>query len=150
MSSFAYSVAIKLSVANLASQGVRILANDLLKAHGAATNLQGKLSALKMVAVGYGLDRAGQGILGFMGKSIDASKEYTRQLSLMSAAGMGQKDIAEATAQAWKTSQSVITSSAAENPKQSANCVPCLACTTWARPMRSCRPCSAPRQFWKL
>ncbi|HIQ17208.1 MAG TPA: hypothetical protein EYH41_04300 [Novosphingobium capsulatum] len=115
--SFAYSVAIKLSVANLASQGVRILANDLLKAHGAATNLQGKLSALKMVAVGYGLDRAGQGILGFMGKSIDASKEYTRQLSLMSAAGMGQKDIAEATAQAWKTSQSVITSSAAENLK---------------------------------
>ncbi len=115
MSSFAYSVAIKLSVANLASQGVRILANDLLKAHGAATNLQNKLSALKMVAVGYGLDRAGQGILGFMGKTLEVSKEYTRQLSLMNAAGMSQKDIAEATAQAWKTSQSVITSSAAEN-----------------------------------
>lgn len=117
MSSFAYSVAIKLSVANLASQGVRILANDLLKAHGAATNLQTKLSALKMVAVGYGVDRAGQGILGFMGKAIDASKEYTRQISLMNAAGMSQKDIAEATASAWKTSQSVITSSAAENLK---------------------------------
>mgnify|MGYP001099969868 FL=1 len=101
MTSFAYSVAIKLSVANLASQGVRILAADLLKAHGAATNLQSKLSSLKMIAVGYGLDRAGEGILGFMGKAVKAGDEYLRQISLMNAAGMTQQEIAKATAAAW-------------------------------------------------
>lgn len=115
MSNFAYSVAIKLSVANLASQGIKLIASDLLAAHGAATKLQDKLSALKMAAVGYGLNSVGGSILGFMEKSIDASKEYTRQMSLMNAAGMTQKDIAEATAAAWKTSKDVITSSAAEN-----------------------------------
>lgn len=113
--SFAYSVAIKLSVANLASQGIKLVASDLLAAHGAAVKLEDKLKALKMAAVGYGMQKVGGGILGFLEKSVDASKEYTRQLSLMNAAGMTQKDIAEATAAAWKTSRDVITSSAAEN-----------------------------------
>lgn len=115
MTSFAYSVAIRLQVANLASQGVRLLAADLLKAHGAATNLQSKLSALKMIAVGYGLDRAGEGILGFMNKAVDASKEYTHQLALMNAAGFTQKEVAESTAAAWKTAGGVITTTAAQN-----------------------------------
>lgn len=115
MSSFAYSVAIKLSVANLASQGVKLLAADLMRAHGAATNLQTKLSALKMIAVGYGMEKAGQGILGFLGKAIEGSKEYTHQIALMNAAGMSHLEIAQSTANAWKTSQSVITSTAADN-----------------------------------
>lgn len=115
--SFAYSVAIRLTVANLASQGVRLLAKDLLAAHGNAVKLGDKLTALKMMAVGYGMDKAGQGILGFMGKAIDASKEYTRQISLMNAAGMSHVDIAQATAAAWQTSRSVITTTAAENLK---------------------------------
>ena len=112
---FAYSVAIKLSVANLASQGVKLLANDLLAAHGVAAKLEDKLKALKTVALGYGLSKAGGGILHFLEKSLDVSKEYTRQLSLMNAAGMTHKDITEATASAWKTSRTVLTSGVAEN-----------------------------------
>ena len=115
MSSFAYSVAIKLSVQNLASQGIRLIAGDLMSAHGVAVKLDEKLKALKLTALGYGLDKAGSGILGFLEKSVDVSKEYTRQLSLMNAAGMAQRDIAQATAAAWSTSKSVVTSSAAEN-----------------------------------
>jgi hypothetical protein len=115
--SFAYSVAIKLTVANLASQGVRMLAKDLLAAHGSAVSLGDKLKALKMIAVGYGMEKAGQGMLGFMGKAIDASKEYTRQLSLMNAAGMSHLEVARATAAAWQTSRDVVTTSAAENLK---------------------------------
>lgn len=112
---YAYSVMIKLGVANLASQGVRLLASDLLQAHGAATKLEDKLKALKTIAIGYGLSKAGSGILSFLKQSVDVSKDYTRQLSLMNAAGMTQRDIAQATAAAWQTSRSVITSSAAEN-----------------------------------
>ena len=112
---FAYSVAIRLTVANLASQGVRLLAKDLLAAHGNAVNLGDKLKALKLAAVGYGMEKTGEGMLGMLGKAVDASKEYTHQIALMNAAGMTQKEIAGSVAAAWNTSRSVITSSATEN-----------------------------------
>lgn len=115
MSSFAYSVAIKLSVANLASQGVKLLAADLLKAHGQAVNLQDKLKALRMVAIGYGMEKVGQGMLGFLHKAVDGSKEYTHQLALMNAAGFTHKELAESVGSAWKTSHDVISSTAAGN-----------------------------------
>lgn len=117
MTDFAYSVAIKLSLANMASKGIQAIAGDLMGLYGTATKVQEKLGALKMAAVGYGLDRAGKGIFGFLEKSVDASKEYTRQLSLMNAAGMSQKDIAEGIAAAWSTSRTVITTTAADNLK---------------------------------
>jgi len=115
--SYAYSVAIKLSVANLATQGLRLLAGDLLAAHGAAGKLEGKLKALKLVGIGYGLQRIGSSTIGFIEKAVDASKEYTRQLSLMNAAGMSQQEIALSTAAAWKTSRDVLTTTAADNLK---------------------------------
>jgi hypothetical protein len=115
--SFDYSVAIKLSIANLASQGLKLFERDLLGANIAATKLQDKIKGLKLAAVGFGLEKAGSGIFGFLEKSIDASKEYTRQLSLMNAAGMTQRDIAIATTAAWQTSRDVLTTTAADNLK---------------------------------
>ncbi|MDR3449312.1 MAG: hypothetical protein P4M15_06140 [Alphaproteobacteria bacterium] len=115
MSNFAYSVAIKLSLANLASKGVRLLAKDFMAAHGAAAKLEDKLKALKLIGVGYGMEKAGQGILGFMGKAVDSSKEYVHQMSLMNIAGWTQKEIAGSVAAAWKTTGSVITTTAAQN-----------------------------------
>jgi hypothetical protein len=114
---FDYSVAIKLSIANLASQGLKMFERDLLGANIAATKLQDKIKGLKLAAVGYGLEKVGSGIFGFLEKSIDASKEYTRQLSLMNAAGMTQRDIALSTAAAWQTSRDVLTTTAADNLK---------------------------------
>src|SRR5487761_899879 len=115
---YAYSVAIKLSVANLASQGIRVIAKDMLAAHGAAVNLQSKLSALKLAAVGYGLERAGVGIFHGLEKTVIAAKEYTSQLSLMNAAGMSHAEIANSIASAWSTSSKVLTSTAAGNLRQ--------------------------------
>jgi hypothetical protein len=114
MSQFAYSAAIKLSVANLASQGVRLLASDMLKAHGQAVKLQDKLSAVKMVAVGYGL-RLARGSRVFWAMRLRAAREYTHQLALMNGAGMSHLEIAKATGEAWKTSQSVLTTTASDN-----------------------------------
>lgn len=116
--SYAYSVAIKLSVANLASQGLRLIVADMLKAHGIATSLQTKMSALKLAAVGYGLDRAGMGIFHGLEKTVSAAREYTSQLSLMNAAGMSQAEIANSIAAAWSTTKDVVTSTAAENLRQ--------------------------------
>ena len=115
MSEFAYTVAIRLTVANLASQGIRMLGKDLLAAHGQAVKLEDKLKALKLIAVGYGMEKVGQGMLGFMGKAIDASKDYTHQLALMNAAGFTHKELAGSIASAWKTSGEVLTSTAAGN-----------------------------------
>lgn len=115
MSSFSYSVAIKLTVANLASQGVRMLARDLLAAHGNAVALGDKLKALKMTAVGFGMEHAGKGILGFMEKSVSASRDYVHQIALMNSAGFTHREIAGSIASAWATSRSVITTTAAEN-----------------------------------
>lgn len=112
---YAYSVAIKLSVANLASQGLRLIAKDMLAAHGIASNLQTKLSALKLAAVGYGLTRAGEGIFHGLEKTVSAAHEYTSQLSLMNAAGMSHAEVINSIGSAWATSRSVLTSTATDN-----------------------------------
>lgn len=115
---YAYSVSVRLSVANLASQGIRLIAKDLLGAHSAAVSLQSKLSALKLAAVGYGLTRAGEGIFHGLEKTVSVASEYTKQLSLMNAAGMSHAEIASSIAAAWQTSGQVLTSTAAGNLKQ--------------------------------
>ena len=90
----------------------------MLAAHGAATSLQSKLSALKLAAVGYGLERAGVGIFHGLEKTVSAAKEYTSQLSLMNAAGMSHAEIANSIGAAWSTSSQVLTSTAAGNLRQ--------------------------------
>lgn len=111
----AYSVAVKLSLTNMVSSGLAMIAKDLTGLEKNVVNLQDKFKALKMIGVGWGMSKAGSGMLGFLEHSVDASKEYTRQLSLMNAAGMDHLEIAQATAAAWKTSKNVITSTAAGN-----------------------------------
>jgi hypothetical protein len=116
--SYAYSVSVKLSVANLASQGLRLIATDMLKLHGVTTSLQTKMSALKLAAVGYGLDKMGTGIFHGLEKTVSAATEYTHQLALMNAQGMTHAEIARSIGAAWATSNQVLTSTAAGNLKQ--------------------------------
>ncbi|OXS89547.1 hypothetical protein [Pandoraea apista] len=111
----AYSIGIRVRLVNLATQGLTLLGKDILKTHGQAVQLEKQLNALKLAGTGYAAMKIGDGMLGALTKTVQVSKEYTRQLSLMGAAGMSQKEIAEATAAAWKTSRDVQTSSAAEN-----------------------------------
>lgn len=111
----AYSIGIRVRLVNLATQGLALLGKDILKTHGQAVQLEKQLNALKLAGAGFAALKIGDGMLGSLGKTLEVSKEYTRQLSLMGASGMSQKDIAEATGAAWKTSKDVLTSSAAEN-----------------------------------
>ncbi|PXX42211.1 hypothetical protein [Aquitalea magnusonii] len=111
----AYSVAIKLSLTNMVSSGLQLIAKDLTGLEKNVVNLQDKFTALKMIGVGWGMKHIGDGMLGFLGKTVETSKEYTRQLSLMNAAGMSHLEIAKATSSAWATSKEVITSSASQN-----------------------------------
>ncbi|MGL5181153.1 hypothetical protein [Herbaspirillum huttiense] len=111
----AYKIGIRIQVLNFASQGLAMLGADLMKTHGLALKLEDKLKAVKIAGIGLASAKMGDGMLGFLEKSVNYSKEYTRQLSLMKVAGMSQKDIAEATAAAWKTASEVPTSKASEN-----------------------------------
>ena len=111
----AYSVAIKLSLNNMVSSGLAAIAKDVTGLERNVVNLQEKFNALKMIGAGWGIKHVGDGMLGFLSKSVDVSKEYTRQMSLMNAAGMSQLEIAKATGAAWATSKEVVTSSAAAN-----------------------------------
>lgn len=111
----AYSVGIKLSLNNMVSSGLHLLAKDLTGLEKNVANLQDKFSALKTIAVGWGIQHIGSGMLGFIGKSVEVSKEYTHQVAQLGVMGMQQKEIAEVIATSWKTTRDVITSSASDN-----------------------------------
>lgn len=110
-----YKVAVELSLINNVSRGLKLIGGEMLGLNKTAASLQDKFKGLGLALAGFGMDRAGQGLLGFMGKAIDASKEYTRQISLMNAAGMSQTEVARSVGAAWKASHEIMTSSAADN-----------------------------------
>ena len=111
----AYKIGITIGLTNKASQGLSLIRKDLLAAHGITVDLQKKLNGLKWIGAGGLAAGAGVGILSVMKKSVEYSKEYTRQISLMNASGMTHVEVAQSIAAAWKTSGQVITSSAQEN-----------------------------------
>lgn len=99
----------------MVSSGLGMIAKDLLGLEKNVVNLQDKFKALKLIGVGWGLSHVGGSMLGFMGKTIEASKEYTHQVSQLGILGMKQADIAQVISASWKTSRDVMTSSAADN-----------------------------------
>ncbi|OVE45658.1 hypothetical protein CBW21_21945 [Chromobacterium violaceum] len=78
-------------------------------------SLQDKFNALKLVGAGWALKHAGDGMMGFLSKSVHVSKEYTHQVAQLGIMGMKQAEVAEVISTAWKTSRDVITTSAADN-----------------------------------
>jgi hypothetical protein len=115
MSTADYKVAVQISLINNISKGLKLIGGEMLGLSKTTASLEGKLKALGLAATGLGLSRMGEGMLSFMGKAIDASKEYTHQIALMNAAGFTHKELAGSIAAAWKTTGSVITSTAAQN-----------------------------------
>jgi hypothetical protein len=115
MSAEAYSVAIRLSLTNMVSSGLGLIAKDLLGLEKNAAKVEDRLKALKMIGVGWGASHVGEGMLSFLGKTVEASKDYTHQVAQLNILGMKQAEIAEVISAAWKTSGQVITSSAADN-----------------------------------
>jgi len=57
----------------------------------------------------------GGGALLFMGKLVEAGKEFVHQQALMQTAGMDNASIAEATAAAWQTTRDVLGTNVSDN-----------------------------------
>jgi hypothetical protein len=112
----AYTVGIRISLINGVSTGLSLIGRQFRTTHTDVKALEKRLLSVRtLLYTGAGLAAAGGGILWGISKLAKAGSEYTRQLSLMNAAGMNQLEIANATASAWKTSRDVVTSNATQN-----------------------------------
>lgn len=112
----AYKIGVTLALTNQVSGALGAIARQFAATNKEAVALQSSLKQIKMLGFGGAI----AGAAGFLG--LDAIKgavkpamEYAHQLSLMNVAGMKQKEIAEATAAAWKTTGAVQTTTATEN-----------------------------------
>ena len=114
----AFSVAVRVSLINGAASGLMALARQFKTTHVSAMALKKELRSIELLMLGGGL-MAATGMFGLhiIGKTLPYAKEYANQLSLMNTLGMKQADIAKVVGQAWKTSFTVPTTTAAENLK---------------------------------
>lgn len=112
----AFSVGVRVSLISNVTSGLLAMSAMFRKTHGDAVALQRQIDRIKLTAM-MGAALAGTGAFGLMmvGKTIPAAREYAHQLQLMNAAGLKQLEITQAVAAAWKTAQSVTTSTPTGN-----------------------------------
>lgn len=114
----AYKVAVKITLVNEVSKNLTAISALFGKIGKDVDILQSKLDKLKKVGIVSGM-AAGTGFLGLdlVRKSLKPAEEYAHQLNIMNMAGMKHKEIAEATAAAWKTAGTNLTTTATGNLK---------------------------------
>lgn len=112
----AYKVAVKISLVNEVSKELGLMSTLFGKLGKDVDVLQSKLNKLKKVGMISGL-AMGAGFLGLdlVKKSLKPAEDYAHQLNIMNMAGMKHKDIALAVAAAWKTTSTILTSTATGN-----------------------------------
>lgn len=114
----AYKVAVKISLINEVSKELGAMSLLFGKLGKDVDLLQSKLDKLKKVGMVSGI-AMGAGFLGLnlVRKSLKPAEDYAHQLNIMNMAGMKHQEIAEATAAAWKTAQTNLTTTATGNLK---------------------------------
>ena len=112
-----YRIGVAIALQSNSSQVLGALGKELLGIHLKAKDLEGGLSRIKIAAIGLGGVFAGSAVLGGMAKLVEHGKEFVHQQSLMAQAGVGQKDIAEATGAAWANASKILNAGASDNLK---------------------------------
>ncbi len=112
----AYKIGIEIALNNKVSEGLRLIGRDFKTAETAAGRLEQSLNRIKLL----GMAGAGMGMAGFLGldalkHTLGAAREYAHVLNKMVMLGLTHRQIAEATAAAWKTAHDVITSTPTGN-----------------------------------
>lgn len=112
----AYKVAVRLSLINHVTPVLGTMALRIHKLGGDVDKLQGKLNKLKLISKG-GAMMAGAGAagVGMLGKMLEPAKEYAHQLNVINMAGWTHLEQAQAISDAWKNTQTVVTTTATEN-----------------------------------
>lgn len=111
-----YSVLIKLTLQNQVSAGLMAMSGQFTALQAKATALQARLAGIRTMALtGLGMATAGFAGLYLIDKALKPAEEYAHQLNIMNMAGIKQADIATSIGLAWKTTSSIITTTATDN-----------------------------------
>lgn len=103
-----YDIGIKLTMAGNAAAAINILGKSVLGLNHNIIQAQGAMNGLKVAAIGAGLAFAGIGLIKGVMATVEAAKELNNQQTRMLAAGLSNKDVAEATATAWRMTGQVM------------------------------------------
>ncbi len=114
----AFRIGITVALTNHVSSILGMIARDFAKTDAQADKLNKTMKTMSLLGASGAL-LGGAGILGLkaIGATVEPAKELVHQLELMKIAGMSQADIAKSTAAAWKTTGTLMTTTAAENVK---------------------------------
>lgn len=122
MSFDAYSVAVKLTLKDEVTQKLKTLGLTFDKLDKDSKSINERFESLsqkldKIQQTGQKLFASGIAGMGLMGYIVKPAEEYAHQLNIMNMQGIKHQKIAEAIAAAWKTTSTVITSTATGNLK---------------------------------
>ena len=112
-----FKIGVRIGMTNNVSSVLGVIQKDLFGLNKSVDLTKGKFNAMKLAAVGAMGVIAGAAVLAGLGKLVSAGAEVVHQQQLMVAAGMSNKDIAESTAQAWRTTSTIMGSTITENLK---------------------------------
>jgi len=114
----AYQVAVKVALHDGVSKALLGMSAQFGILQKEADRFQKKLEGIKRIAIiGAGIGGAGFLGLGMISKALKPAEEYAHQLNIMNMAGLKHQEIAQAISTAWKTTNTVITSTAVGNLK---------------------------------
>ncbi len=112
----AYKIGIEIALKNKVSGALRGLAVDFVRTDAEAKKLKSTLRDIKIMGgAAIALGAAGYAGLDALKHTLGAAREYAHVLNKMVMLGLTHRQIAEATAAAWKTSRDIITSTPTGN-----------------------------------
>jgi hypothetical protein len=106
----AYKIGIGISISGNVNAVLNTIIRQFGTANAAAQQLHNTLNKIKLIGAAGGAV-AGVGFLGLdlLKKTIDPAREYAHQLNLMTEAGMEHLQIVQATQDAWKETNKIMT-----------------------------------------
>lgn len=110
-----YRIGVNIAMASNSAQVLGVLSRDLLGVNAKVGQLNKGFSRMKLAIGGAFAVAGGAMILAGMGKLIGSGKELADQQGKMYAAGLSNKEVAEATARAWQMSATIMGSRVHEN-----------------------------------
>lgn len=113
----AYRIGVKIAMSNGMSPVLALISRELLGINMSVKKIESGLGRWKVAMAGAAAAIGGDMLLRGLSKIADHGKEILHQQEQMRVAGMQNKEVVEATAKAWDTSQKIQVTTAAENLK---------------------------------
>lgn len=110
-----YRIGVSIAMANGVSPILGVIARDVMGVHFKVKDLEKGFGRLKLAVGGVMAIAAGSALIAGVVKLTDATEDLTREQGKMLAAGISNRDVANATAKAWNMSANIMGSRVSEN-----------------------------------